>query len=192
MELSEFGKEWMKMASNKNRLIGGQIDLVSKAEKTMGLGGTKMKMADPGGAKEKSADPSSLMEHAASARRNAYAPYSRFAVGAAVSTELGIFTGCNVENASYPAGICAERAAICNAINAGAKAFYGIAVAGGAMDMDVPEHCPPCGICRQFMAELFPENAPVAYSGCEGAVERTTVGALLPGGFQRIHLTPGR
>lgn len=90
-----------------------------------------------------------LLRRAVDARKNAYAPYSGFAVGAALLCADGsIFTGCNVENASFPAGICAERAALFAAVSAGKRQFAAIAVAAG----DAPTT--PCGICRQALAEF--------------------------------------
>lgn len=89
-----------------------------------------------------------LIEAALKARMRAYAPYSKFKVGAALLTEAGeIITGCNVENASYGLAICAERTAICSAIAAGDKKFTAIAVAATPL-------ATPCGACRQFIAEF--------------------------------------
>lgn len=93
---------------------------------------------------------SRLIEAALAAREHAYAPYSKFPVGAAVMAEDGtIYTGCNVENASYPAGLCAERCAIGAAIAAGNQNFTAIAVAGSETS-----YTAPCGICRQVMIEF--------------------------------------
>src|SRR5690554_3219076 len=95
--------------------------------------------------------PAQLVEHALAARQRAYAPYSKYLVGAAILTEDGtVILGCNVENAAYPATICAERVALTGAIAQGKRKLRAIAVAtrdGGT----------PCGICRQVMAELGPE-----------------------------------
>ncbi len=97
-----------------------------------------------------------LIKQALAARKNSYAPYSRFRVGAALLDDRGrVFTGVNVENASYPAGLCAERGAVAKAISEGAAGFRAIAIVGG------PDHegdalssyCPPCGICRQVLSE---------------------------------------
>ena len=91
-----------------------------------------------------------LVAAALEARRQAYAPYSKFAVGAALLTSTGrIFPGCNVENTSYGLTICAERTAACSAVAAGEREFTAIAVAlsGGGT---------PCGACRQFLAEFNP------------------------------------
>jgi cytidine deaminase len=118
-----------------------------------------------------------LIDLAIEARRRAYAPYSNYPVGAAVRTKSGrIFTGCNVENAAYPAGICAERVAVFKAVSEGEKEFEVMAVAtsnGGS----------PCGVCRQVMAE-FGLDTVVLISNEEGhLVQETTVRELLPGAF---------
>lgn len=91
-----------------------------------------------------------LIEKAFEAREKAYAPYSKFKVGAAVLTDSGkIYTGCNVENASYPVGICAERVAISKAVSDGETNFTAIAIVGSTDNF-----CMPCGMCRQFMSEF--------------------------------------
>lgn len=91
-----------------------------------------------------------LVSAALAARKNAYVPYSGYPVGAAVLGEDGnIFIGCNVENVSYPAGMCAERNAIGSAVTAGCTSFQGIAVAGSDKGFTMP-----CGICRQVIAEF--------------------------------------
>ncbi|MGB0934789.1 MAG: cytidine deaminase [Alphaproteobacteria bacterium] len=109
-----------------------------------------------------------LYNHAKEATNNAYAPYSKFRVGAAVLTEDGeIFKGCNVENASYGGTICAERSAIVSAISQRGKIkIKAIAVATG---QETPGA--PCGICRQVISEFGP-NAPVVYIGKSGLVSR--------------------
>ena len=94
-----------------------------------------------------------LLEQARLAREKAYAPYSRFAVGAALLTEDGeIITGCNVENVSYGLTICAERVAAFTAVAAGRKKISGLALVA-----DLPEPPTPCGACRQVLAEFAPE-----------------------------------
>ena len=104
-----------------------------------------------------------------------YAPYSNFAVGAAVLCEGGeCMLGGNIENASYPAGICAERVALSKAISEKKKPVA-IAVAGGPCDSE-PILCPPCGICLQFMSEFMDKDCPVILSE-DVAV---TLGELLP------------
>lgn len=94
-----------------------------------------------------------LMNIARDAAQNSYSPYSHFPVGAAIECEDGsVFTGCNVENAAYPDGICAERAACCKAISEGHRDFLRIAIYG-----EGENYCMPCGSCRQFLAEFNPE-----------------------------------
>ena len=126
------------------------------------------------------ADP--LMRAARKARELAYAPYSNFKVGAAVTTRDGrTFTGCNVENASYGLCNCAERTALCSAVAAGCRPgdFVQLAVIA-----DTPRPVSPCGACRQVMAELCDQAMPVLLGNLADSVEETTVGALLPGSFR--------
>ena len=118
-----------------------------------------------------------LMKLAQDAAQNAYAPYSRFFVGAALlSKSSRIYTGCNVENASFGATICAERTAVVKAISAGEREFEKIAVysknAGSV----------PCGICRQFLAEFSPEMS-VVYKDKEGNLKEKKLEELLPDAF---------
>ncbi|MBQ7583006.1 MAG: cytidine deaminase [Lachnospiraceae bacterium] len=88
------------------------------------------------------------------ARAHSYCIYSGFAVGAALLTKNDkVYTGCNIENASYPAGICAERTAFVKAVSEGVRGFKAIAIAGG-MKGEKPDDAYPCGICRQFMNEF--------------------------------------
>ena len=120
-----------------------------------------------------------LLEAARKALSNAYAPYSNFQVGAAVLTEAGnLYSGCNVENASYGLTICAERTAICSAAAAEGPTMKirAIAVLNGN---DAP--CSPCGACRQFIFE-FGLGARVLFQGAKG-VEESTASELLPAGF---------
>lgn len=117
-----------------------------------------------------------LVSQAVDARERAYAPYSGYRVGSAVLAADGtVYAGCNVENASYPAAICAERVALTSAIAAGQRDFVAIAVAtrdGGT----------PCGICRQVMAELG-VSMTVYIADADGRYRTTTVQALLPDAF---------
>lgn len=127
----------------------------------------------------------SLLEHARSARACAYAPYSRFQVGAALQTTDGrIFSGCNVENAAYGLCNCAERTALFSAIAAGCKPgdFSALAVVA-----DTPAPVTPCGACRQVLAELCASDMPVLLANATGATRQTTVEALLPDGFRLAH-----
>ncbi len=122
------------------------------------------------------ADQAGLVEAARQARSRAYAPYSGYQVGAALLTRDGaVFTGCNVENASYPASICAERVALTRAVSEGARDFVAIAVVtrNGAS---------PCGICRQVMMEFAPEMLVIIADESQ-VVARSTVSDLLPRGF---------
>ncbi|MBW7885219.1 MAG: cytidine deaminase [Caldilineaceae bacterium] len=120
--------------------------------------------------------PEELVAAALDARARAYAPYSHYLVGAAVLAGDGtIIQGCNVENAAYPATICAERVALSAAVAQGRREFVALAVAtrdGGA----------PCGTCRQVMAELGPEMA-VYIADEHGAYRTTSVRELLPDSF---------
>ena len=123
-----------------------------------------------------------LMESARAARGFAYVPYSRFPVGAALLADDGtVFTGCNVENASYGLTNCAERTAIFKAVSEGRTTFRAIAVVGPQDDLA----CAPCGACRQVLYEFGPEMVLVTPAGPNdpGGVRMTTVGALLPGAF---------
>ena len=96
-----------------------------------------------------------LMQKARQARENAFCPYSHYAVGAALLTTDGrIFTACNVENAAYPLCTCAERTAFCEAVAAGYRDFTAIAICGGREGTPPADACPPCGACRQIMAQF--------------------------------------
>ncbi|HEX7813674.1 cytidine deaminase [Dyella sp.] len=123
-----------------------------------------------------------LLALALAARERAYAPYSKFRVGAVLLTHDGRhFAGCNVENASYGLCNCAERTALFAAIAAGCKPrdFAQLAVIG-----DTPRPITPCGACRQVMSELCDADMPVLLANLVGDTESTTVGQLLPGSFQ--------
>ncbi len=120
-----------------------------------------------------------LLDQARIARENAHAPYSRFPVGAALLTEDGrVFTGCNVENASYGLTICAERVAVFKAISEGVRDFRAIAVIG--REDDVP--CSPCGACRQVLHEFNPTLRVIVPSG-SGSSRVWTLDELLPHAF---------
>jgi cytidine deaminase len=128
-----------------------------------------------------------LMQSARDARAHAYAPYSRFPVGAALLADDGtVFTGCNVENASYGLTNCAERTAIFKAVSEGRTTFRAIAVVGPQDDLP----CAPCGACRQVLFEFGPEMALITPAGAHdpGGVVTTTAGALLPGAFDGTSL----
>ncbi|MEO0830307.1 MAG: cytidine deaminase [Pseudomonadota bacterium] len=124
------------------------------------------------------ADPK-LLAAARSVRANAHAPYSGFAVGAAVRTASGtVHVGCNVENAAYPEGTCAEAGAIAAMVAAGERVLVEVAVIA-----DCPEPVPPCGGCRQKLAEFADKSVPVTLATTAGKSVETTVGELLPGAF---------
>ena len=113
------------------------------------------------------------------ARENAYVPYSKFKVGAALLTEDGkVYHGCNIENASYSMTNCAERTAFFKAVSEGMTKFTAIAIVA-----DTPGPVSPCGACRQVMAEFCSQTMPVYLTNLNGDVQQTTVGDLLPGAF---------
>lgn len=119
-----------------------------------------------------------LREVADAARANAWCPYSRFPVGAALESEDGIvYAGCNVENASYPAGTCAERVALGAAIAAGARRFVRVVITSAAHDPT-----PPCGICRQALVEFAPSLEVFAVAP-DGRTIRWSLAGLLPAPF---------
>jgi homotetrameric cytidine deaminase len=129
-----------------------------------------------------------LRDAAKAARATAYARYSNFTVGAALETTDGRrFTGANVENASYGLAICAERTAVFAAVLAGATSIAAIAVTG-------PDGVttPPCGACRQVLAEFGASNVPLSFANADGTWTDTTIGALLPLGFDAAALDNAR
>lgn len=126
----------------------------------------------------------SLVETARAVREHAHAPYSRFKVGAAIRTASGgVFAGCNVENASYPEGTCAEAGAIAAMVAAGEREIAEVAVIA-----DAPEPVPPCGGCRQRLAEFAAPEVRVVMATLGGETRVATVGELLPGAFRKVHL----
>ncbi len=119
-----------------------------------------------------------LINEAINARENAYAPYSKFKVGAAVITQNdNVYTGCNVENASYGGTICAERVAICNAVSSGERSIKAIAIV-----YDENNFAVPCGICRQFIYE-FGAEIDVIMAKMNGEYKIKKISELLPDGF---------
>ncbi|MBN2739389.1 MAG: cytidine deaminase [Rhodobacteraceae bacterium] len=126
----------------------------------------------------------SLLDAARQVRENAYAPYSKFKVGAAVRAASGtIYRGVNVENVAYPEGTCAEAGAIAAMIAAGETEIIEVAVIA-----DCPSPVPPCGGCRQKLAEFARHDTPVTLATTEGERLDTTVGELLPGRFDISHM----
>ncbi len=121
-----------------------------------------------------------LIAMARLARERAYAPYSGFLVGAALEAEDGrVFTGCNIENASFSLTCCAERVAVFKAVSEGVKEIKAIAVVGGRAEEGADAPCYPCGACRQVLAEFCASDTAVYFA--DGSV--MTVGELLPKGF---------
>lgn len=120
-----------------------------------------------------------LRKLAQEVRAHAHAPYSGFKVGAVIRTTSGqTFVGCNVENAAYPEGTCAEAGAIAAMVAAGAREIAEAYVIAGS-----PRPVPPCGGCRQKLAEFASGTTPVTLATMDGQEEQTTVGDLLPGAF---------
>lgn len=127
-----------------------------------------------------------LLERATEAMNAAYAPYSNFKVGAAIlGSRGGIYAGCNVENSSYPVGMCAERGAISAAIVAGETKITGVVIVA---DSEVP--CPPCGMCRQALAE-FDQDMVIFMVARNGQVDVAPLKDLLPKQFDQTLLSPG-
>ena len=119
-----------------------------------------------------------LVKAATEVRERAYAPYSNFKVGAAVRTKDGkIYTGCNVESASYGLTVCAERVAIWKAVSEGEKEFDQVAVVA-----DTDELTPPCGVCRQIIWE-FGGDIPITFANLKGDTETVKMSELLPRAF---------
>ena len=122
-----------------------------------------------------------LIKLAKEARELSYSPYSNFAVGAAVLTKDGkVFKGSNIENASYPLCMCAERNALYNAYMNGYKKDDLVSLAIVA-DTDTP--CTPCGACRQVISELFPSKSPIYMANMKDEVIEMTIEELLPLSF---------
>lgn len=121
------------------------------------------------------------MAEAIAARENAYVPYSHFKVGAALIAADGRhFSGANIENASYGITMCAERNAIFGAACAGVRDIAALAVVA-----ETDGGVSPCGACRQAMTEFMHADTPVYLGNLAGVIETTTVGALLPGAFNK-------
>ena len=123
-----------------------------------------------------------LLTHASAARTLAYAPYSGYSVGAALLCTNGeVYTGCNIENASYTPTVCAERTAVFKAVSQGNQSFTAIAIVGGPAG--APDgYAPPCGVCRQVLNEFCDPSLRVILID-KGEPRATTLGQLLPEGF---------
>ena len=125
-----------------------------------------------------------LIDASTRVRENAHAPYSRFKVGAAIRAASGrVYLGCNVENVAYPEGTCAEAGAIAAMVAAGETEIMAIAVIA-----DCPAPVPPCGGCRQKLAEFGTGSTPVTLATTAGETRTTTIADLLPGSFSPAHL----
>ena len=126
----------------------------------------------------------SLLDAAREVREMAYVPYSKFKVGAAIRGASGtVYRGCNVENVAYPEGTCAEAGAIAAMVAAGETEITEVCVIA-----DSEHPTPPCGGCRQKLAEFARDGAPVLLATLNGTTTATTVGELLPGRFDAGHM----
>jgi cytidine deaminase len=129
-------------------------------------------------------DVDTLLDAARAVRKNAYAPYSNYRVGAALLCGSGrVYSGCNVENASYGLCLCAERSAVAQAVANGEQELLAVAISGQG-----PEPVPPCGMCRQTLAELMKPDAPVICENERGKRSTFTVSELLPHAFSKRFL----
>lgn len=127
-------------------------------------------------------DYQALLELAEKAREKAYAPYSHFTVGAALLCESGkIYTGCNIENSSFSATVCAERAVLFQAVGEGQRYFSALAVVGGHKDKN-GKFWPPCGVCRQVLSEFCSDDFPIVLKTATGYAVYT-LGELFPLAF---------
>ena len=127
--------------------------------------------------------PETLIEYAMDAMARAYAPYSGYTVGAALLCADGaVYQGCNIENASFSPTICAERTAFAKAVSEGQREFSAIAICGGK-DGVIEGLFPPCGVCRQVMAEFCKPDFAVYLADKDGAYQIRTLAQLLPDSF---------
>ena len=129
-----------------------------------------------------------LVQKAIEMTKMSYVPYSHFHVGAALLDKKGkIWTGCNIENATYGATNCAERTAIFKAVSEGVRDFEAIAIVGGPEGADgspvLEEFCPPCGICRQVLAEFCSRDFKIILADGKGGQKVFTLADLLPESF---------
>jgi cytidine deaminase len=125
-----------------------------------------------------------LIQKAIDMTKQAYTPYSKFKVGAALLSKSGkVYTGCNVENASYPATICAERTAFTKAVSEGEHEFKEIVIVGGK-DGELTDYCAPCGVCRQVMMEFCkPDEFQIILAKTPEDYKVYSLEELLPLGF---------
>lgn len=129
-----------------------------------------------------------LCSAAVDAIKNAYAPYSGYKVGAALLTKSGkVYTGCNIENASYSPTVCAERTAVFKAVSDGERDFLKIAVAGGK-NGEIAGEFPPCGVCRQVMSEFCGEDFEILVVNGENSFTEYKLSEILPYSFNPDHL----
>lgn len=134
------------------------------------------------GSREVTSTEQMLIDAAKEVRTNSHAPYSGYHVGAALIDETGaVHAGCNVENAAFPEGTCAEANAIGSMVAAGGKRIVVIAAIGGASEI---EACTPCGGCRQRILEFADENTQIILIGEGNSIDSYTISELLPAGFQ--------
>ena len=128
-----------------------------------------------------------LLALARDSRKKAYAPYSRFTVGAACRGGSGtVYFGCNVENSSYPVGICAERSAVSNAISHGEKIITAIAVAGGRSESSADPLVRPCGMCLQFLSEFMSPDGIVLIADGDDKFIEYSLADLIPVAFKLV------
>lgn len=128
-----------------------------------------------------------LIQEAIEARKQAYVPYSRFQVGAAVLTDGKVYRGCNVENASFGLTNCAERTAIFKAVSEGSRKIEAVAVVA-----DTEGPVSPCGACRQVLAEFCDRDTKIYLTNLHGNTEEWTMEQLLPGAFQAKDMEKGK
>ncbi|MBQ1849789.1 MAG: cytidine deaminase [Lachnospiraceae bacterium] len=129
-------------------------------------------------------DVKKLIKQAMGARMKAYAPYSNYQVGAALLSAQGrVYPGCNQENASYGATVCAERVAFFRAVQEGERAFRAIVIVGGKAGEEPDSYAYPCGICRQVMKEFCKDDFLIIVAKNTKEYEISTLAELLPHGF---------
>lgn len=126
-----------------------------------------------------------LISRALEARKNSYSPYSGFRVGAALLCRNGkVFSGCNIENASFSPTCCAERTAIFKAVSEGETLFEKIAIFGGKGDLEPTDFCHPCGVCRQVMSEFCGNDFIIVLAKSENDFKEYKLSEILPLNFE--------